>query len=146
LEEGERFSLKYGRLIPEARQRVRSAITEIVTAEEDLKTKIRDPKLAKVMDEIKVKQRDLRKWVWAEGLTTTQEDIGSLGNAITQAKELVDLTYEAAELEGNCPTCEELMMASSEGEMPTWVYLAFLSPVILPFFFAVCKQFNTEGG
>jgi len=114
MEEGERFSLKHGKLVPEARQRVREAIKEIVTAEEDLGTKIREPKLAKVIDEIKVKQRDLRKWIWAKKLTTTQEDIGVLREAIDKTKELVDLTYKAAEI-NECPTCKPTILLSNGG-------------------------------
>ncbi|MCD6325800.1 hypothetical protein J7L97_05885 [Candidatus Bathyarchaeota archaeon] len=97
LEEAERFSLKHGKLTPEAKERVRMAIKEIVTAEEDLGTEIRDPELGRMLDEINVVQRDLRKWMWAERLTTTQEDISKLREAIRKAKGLVDLTYKASE-------------------------------------------------
>lgn len=114
MKEGERFSLKVGKVTPEARQRVRAAIEEVVTAEEDLGTKIKEPNLAKVIDEIKVKQRDLRKWVWAKKLTTSQEDIGSLRGAIDKAKELVDLTYRAAEV-SECPTCQSTILVSNGG-------------------------------
>jgi len=111
MKEGERFSRKGGKIVPEARQRVRAAIEEVVTAEEDLGTKIGEPNLAKVIDEIRVKQRDLRKWIWAEKLTTSQEDIGKLKGAIDKAKELVDLTYRAAEVY-ECPTCKPIMVSN----------------------------------
>jgi len=104
MKEGERFSLKSGKLVPEARQRVRAAVEEMVTAEEDLGTEIKDEKLKKIIDEIDVKQRDLRKYIWAERLTTSQEDIESLGGAIDRARELVDLTYRAAMI-AECPHC-----------------------------------------
>ena len=106
MKEGERFSLKSGKLLPESRQRIRAAVEEMVTAEEDLGTEIKDKKLKKMIDEIDVRQRDLRKYIWAEKLTTTQESIDSLRGAIDRAKELVNMTYKAAE---PCPKCDELI-------------------------------------
>lgn len=149
MKEGERFSLKSGKLVPEARQRVRAAVEEMVTAEEDLGTKIREPNLAKAIDEIKVKQRDLRKLIWAERLTTTQEDIGSLRRAMGKAKELVDLTYRAAEIE-ECPECEILSRIESApayafaNTTPTWVYVALLAPVVIPLVVVIYEQLSRQ--
>ncbi|MBW2671885.1 MAG: hypothetical protein JRD89_00550 [Deltaproteobacteria bacterium] len=120
LEEAERFSLKKGRLTPEARERVRAAIKELVTAEEDLGTEIRDSELAKMLEEIKRQQRDLRKWMWTQRLSTTQEDVSKLREAIARAKSLVDLTYRAGERYhselGECPTCVITFRGEKEKE------------------------------
>lgn len=112
LDEGKRFALKEGKITPEARERIRQAITEIVTAEEDLGTKVSDPELKKMLDEINVKQRELRKWMWSNRLPTTNEDLNALEEAINKSKELVDTTYKVAEMKlkkepGECTTCEE---------------------------------------
>jgi len=112
LEEAERFSLGKGEVTPEARQRVHLALKEVVTAEEDLGTPIRDPDLARMLDEIKVKQREFRKWVWAERLLTTQKDIYKLREAISRMQEVVELTRRAAEYydskHGECPLCKRV--------------------------------------
>jgi len=63
-----------------------------------------------MLDEIKVKQRELRKWMWTERLLTTQKDISKLREAISRMNELVELTRKAAEYyhskHGRCPVCE----------------------------------------
>ncbi|MEM4819538.1 MAG: hypothetical protein QXQ91_04445 [Nanopusillaceae archaeon] len=109
LEEAERFSLKYGKITPEAREKIRRAIEEIVTAEDDLGTVIEDEEVGKIIDNIKVLQRDIRKWMWARGLTTTSESIEDLRRAKEMVKRLLDKTYEAAEKYrskyGVCPAC-----------------------------------------
>jgi hypothetical protein len=118
LEEAERFSISQGRITPEARERVEAALKEIVTAEEDLGTEIRDAELAKMLDEIKAKQREFRKWMWTERLTTTQHDITKLKEAISQARQIVELTSRAAEFYdskyGRCSYCEQLAHEISE--------------------------------
>jgi hypothetical protein len=112
LEEAERFSLGKGEITPEARQRIELAVKEIVTAEEDLGTRAEDPEIARMLDEIKREQRELRKWMWAERLLTTQRDINRLREAIERMKRLVDLTHRAAsyyhEKYGKCSYCESL--------------------------------------
>ncbi len=112
LEEAERFSLGKGEITPEARQRVELALKEIVTAEEDLGTEIRDAELARMLDEIKVKQREFRKWVWAERLLTTQKDLSKLREAISKMKDIVEKTRRASEYYdekyGRCSYCEML--------------------------------------
>ncbi|MBS7635769.1 hypothetical protein KEJ37_00245 [Candidatus Bathyarchaeota archaeon] len=112
LEEAERFSLGKGEITPEARQRVEAALKEIVTAEEDLGTEIRDAELAKMIDEIKARQREFRKWTWTERLLTTQRDIAKLKEAISRMKDIVETTRRAAEYYdskyGRCSYCETL--------------------------------------
>ncbi|MEM3994969.1 MAG: hypothetical protein QXW40_06225 [Thermofilum sp.] len=111
LEEAERFSLKYGKITPEAREKIRRAIEEIVTAEDDLGTNVDDEEFRKELDEIKVMQRDVRKFMWAKGLTTVSESIDDLRVAKEMVKKLLDKTYEVAERYrrkhgGECPACK----------------------------------------
>ncbi|MEM0067650.1 MAG: hypothetical protein QW632_04410 [Ignisphaera sp.] len=112
LEEAERFSISKGEITPEGRERIELALKEIVTAEEDLGTRIRDPELARMIDEIKAKQREFRKWLWSEKLLTTQKDLSKLREAILKMKEIVDLTRKASEYYdikyGKCGYCEML--------------------------------------
>ncbi len=110
LEEAERFSLKHGRITPEAREKIRRAIEEIVTSEDDLGTEVRDEELRRAIEEVKVMQREIRKWMWARGLTTTSESIEDLRVAKDMVKKLLDKVYEAAEKyrakhRGECPAC-----------------------------------------
>ncbi len=98
LEEAERFSINKGVITPEARKRIEAALKEIVTSEEDLKAPVRDPELARIIDEIKAKQREFRKWVWSEGLLTVEDDLNKLREAIRRVDYLVDLTRKASEL------------------------------------------------
>lgn len=112
LDEGKRFALKEGKITPEARERIRSALTEIVTAEEDLGTNITDPELKEKINEINIKQRDLRKWMWSAGLPTVNENLDSLDDAINRAKDLMDTTYSASEVYASrhpegCTTCDQ---------------------------------------
>jgi len=112
LEEAERFSLGKGEITPEARQRIEAALKEIVTAEEDLGTEIRDAELARMIDEIKAKQREFRKWTWTERLLTNQRDVSKLKEAISRMREIVETTRKAAEYYdskyGRCSYCEML--------------------------------------
>ncbi|MEM0261767.1 MAG: hypothetical protein QXN17_03835 [Nitrososphaerota archaeon] len=109
LEEAERFSLKYGKITPEAREKIRRAIEEIVTAEDDLGTNVKDEEFKKALDEIKVLQRDIRKFMWAKGLTTVSNSIDDLRIAKDMVKRLLDKAYEMAEKYrikyGECPAC-----------------------------------------
>ena len=118
LEEAERFSLSKGEITPEARQRIELALKEAVTAEEDLGTMVRDKELARMLDEIKVKYRDWRKWLWSERLLSTQKDIGKLREAIDGMRRLVELTRKAMEYYhskyGKCNYCEALAKELSE--------------------------------
>ncbi|MEM1522285.1 MAG: hypothetical protein QXU69_04625 [Thermofilaceae archaeon] len=118
LEEAERFSINRGEITPEARQRIELALKEIVTAEEDLAAPVRDPELARMIDEIKAVQREFRKWMWTERLLTTQRDLAKLREAISRMKWIVDLTRRAAEYYdsryGRCPYCEQLAKEVSE--------------------------------
>jgi len=112
LEEAERFSLKHGRITPEAREKIRRAVEEIVTAEDDLGTRVEDEDVGKLVEEVKVMQRDVRKWMWARGLTTVSESIDDLRAAKEMVKRLLDKVYEAAEKYrakyGRCMYCEQL--------------------------------------
>jgi hypothetical protein len=112
LEEAERFSINKGEITPEARQRIEAALKEIVTAEEDLGTEIRDAELARMIDEIKARQREFRKWTWTERLLTNQRDISKLKEAISRMKDIVETTRKAAEYYdskyGRCSYCEML--------------------------------------
>ncbi|MEM1820359.1 MAG: hypothetical protein QXU64_02075 [Thermofilaceae archaeon] len=118
LEEAERFSLKHGRITPEAREKIRRAMEEIVGAEDDLRVVPEDREIAGLLDEIKIMQRDLRKWAWARGLTTVSESIEDLRELKRRVEELVKKTYEAAEIYrrkyGTCPACESLAEEVSE--------------------------------
>lgn len=110
LEEAERFSLKYGRITPEAREKIRRAIEEIVTSEDDLGTHVEDEEFRRALEEIKVMQREIRKWAWARGLTTVSESIEDLRTMKDMVKKLLDRVYEAAEKYrakhgGECPAC-----------------------------------------
>lgn len=108
LEEAERFSINKGVITPEARKRVEQALKEIVTSEEDLSIDTEDKELAKMLNEIKAKQREFRKWVWAERLLTAQEDIEKLKEAISRMNEIVELTRKAAEYHDKkygCSSC-----------------------------------------
>lgn len=97
LEEAERFSLKYGRITPEAREKIRRAVEEIVTAEDDLGACVDDEELRRALDEIKVMQREVRKWMWARGLTTASESVEDLRAAKEMVRGLLSKAYEAAE-------------------------------------------------
>jgi len=112
LEEAERFSINKGEITPEARQRIEAALKEIVTAEEDLGTEIRDAELARMIDEIKARQREFRKWTWTERLLTNQRDVSKLKEAISRMREIVETTRKAAEYYdskyGRCSYCEML--------------------------------------
>jgi len=109
LDEGLRLSRKEGRITPEARKRIREALKEIVTAEFDLGTVVRDPMVKKALDEINIEQRDIRKWMWRVGLTTTSEDLRLLEEATNKVKGLVEKVYKVAEIRGfECPICDEL--------------------------------------
>ncbi|MEM1750725.1 MAG: hypothetical protein QW088_07405 [Desulfurococcaceae archaeon] len=118
LEEAERFSLKHGKITPEAREKIRRAIEEIVTAEDDLGTEVRDEEMRKALEEIKVMQRDVRKWAWAIGLTTVSESIEDLRTMKDMVKKLLDKVYEAAERYrakyGRCMYCEQLAREVSD--------------------------------
>ncbi len=132
LEEAERFSITKGEITPEARQRIEAALKEVVTAEEDLGAEIRDPELAKMIDEIKAGQREFRKWTWTERLLTTQRDISKLREAISRMKGIVEMTRKAAEYYdskyGRCSYCESLAkeiaakFAVSEAEVLDSIY------------------------
>lgn len=118
LEEAERFSLKHGRITPEAREKIRRAVEEIITAEDDMRVVPEDREMARLLDEIKIMQRDLRKWMWTRGLPISSESLDDLREAKRRLEELIKKTYEAAEIYrrryGTCPACESLAEEVSE--------------------------------
>ena len=118
LEEGERFSLPKGEITPEARHRIELALKEIVTSEEDLGTRVSDPELAKMLEEIAKKQREWRKWLWSQNLLTTEKRIEKLREAIEKLKEIHSLIKKATEYyttkHGRCPYCEQLASEVAE--------------------------------
>ncbi|MEM1659463.1 MAG: hypothetical protein QXK94_10565 [Candidatus Jordarchaeales archaeon] len=121
LEEAERFSLKHGRITPEAREKIRRAVEEIVTAEDDLGTHVSDEELRRGLDEIRAMQREVRKWMWARGLTTTSESLEDLREAKEMVKKLLDKAYEVAETyrrkQGiECPVCKTAGQPNVKGE------------------------------
>jgi hypothetical protein len=119
LEEAHRFSLSAGRVTEGAREKIRKAFHEIVTSEDDLGTRVEDPEVKPVLDEIKVKVREFRKWLWASGLLTHETDVRRLEEAINKFRSVVDLTWKGAEIVASkrlplCGYCEELAREVSE--------------------------------
>jgi len=105
LEEAERFSVSKGYITPEARDRIRMAVKEIVTAEEDFGI-VTDKALEKKLDELKAMQRDIRKWMWQNGLLTSEKDINKLREAIAMVKTLSDRAHQIfEEYMSACETC-----------------------------------------
>jgi ribosomal protein L29 len=104
LEEAERFSVSKGYITPEARDRIRMAVKEIVTAEEDFGI-VTDKTLEKKLDELKAMQRDIRKWMWQNGLLTSEKDINKLREAIAMVKTLSDRAHQI--FEEYMSTCEK---------------------------------------
>jgi predicted DNA-binding protein YlxM (UPF0122 family) len=106
LEEAERFSVSKGYITPEARERIKMAVKEIVTAEEDFGI-VTDKKLAEKLDELKAMQRDIRKWIWQNGLLTHEKDINKLREAISMVKTLSDRAHQIfEEYMSSCETCK----------------------------------------
>jgi hypothetical protein len=119
LEEAHRFSLSAGRITDGARDKIRKAFHEIVTSEDDLGTRVEDPEVKANLDEIKVRVREFRKWLWASGLLTHETDVRKLEEAINRFKAVVDLTWKGAEIVASkrlplCGYCENLAMEVSE--------------------------------
>jgi hypothetical protein len=119
LEEAHRFSLSAGRVTEGAREKIRKAFHEIVTSEDDLGTRADDPEVKPILDEIKVKVREFRKWLWASGLLTHETDVRKLEEAINRFRAIVDLTWKGAEVVASkrlplCGYCESLAREVSE--------------------------------
>ena len=109
LEEAERFSVSKGYITPEARERIKMAVKEIVTAEEDFGI-VTDKKLAEKLDELKAMQRDIRKWIWQNGLLTHEKDISKLREAIAKVKLLSDRAHQIfEEYMSKCETCKVMV-------------------------------------
>jgi hypothetical protein len=82
------------------------AVKEIVTAEEDFGI-VTDKKLAEKLDELKAMQRDIRKWIWQNGLLTHEKDINKLREAISMVKTLSDTAHQIfEEYMSSCETCK----------------------------------------
>jgi hypothetical protein len=119
LEEAHRFSLSAGRVTEGAREKIRKAFHEIVTSEDDLGTRVEDPEVKPILDEIKVKVREFRKWLWASGLLTHETDVRKLEEVINRFRSVVDLTWKGAEIVASkrlplCGYCENLAREVSE--------------------------------
>ena len=97
LEEADRFSLKTGKLTPEATIKVRKAIEELVTAEDDIgNTVFRNPELRKMADQIKDKMRDIRKKAWSKRLSLGMATLEDLREVKAEFDKLRNMTYQAA--------------------------------------------------
>jgi hypothetical protein len=119
LDEAYRFSLSAGRVTDGAREKIRKAFHEIVTSEDDLGTRVEDPEVKANLDEIRVRIREFRKWLWASGLLTHETDVSKLEEAINKFRSVVDLTWKGAEIVASkrlplCGYCEELAREVSE--------------------------------
>ena len=98
LEEARDFSMREGKVTPEARRKIRKVIEEIAGSEDDLGVESRDREFNDMLNKIREKQRELRKWLWSSRLPTVEEDASKINEAISKAKELTDLVYQAAEM------------------------------------------------
>lgn len=94
LEEAERFSLGEGKLTPDAAQKVRKAVEELVTSEDDLDSTGASPEVRAKLDEIKVKMRDVRKEAWRDGLSFEGAPLDALGKAKEGVDDLLRRTYD----------------------------------------------------
>lgn len=75
-----------------AKSKVRRAIMEIVGSEDDLGTTTTNPSVQKALDDIRIHQRALRKWIWAKGLHVSPT-LEGLKEAIGKAKGLLEKVY-----------------------------------------------------
>jgi len=97
LEEAERFSLKEGRLTRPAVEKVRRAIQEIVTAEDDIRPQsFKSEAFRKMIDQVAAKMREVRKLSWAKKLTTVGASLEDLREVKREFEKLRDLAYKAA--------------------------------------------------
>ncbi len=94
LEEAERFSLGERKLTPEATQKVRKAVEELVTSEDDLDSTGAPPEVRAKLDEIKVKMRDVRKDAWRDRLSFEGAPLDALGKAKAGVDDLLRRTYD----------------------------------------------------
>lgn len=108
LEEAERFSLKEGRLSAEAAEKVRKAVEELVTSEDDINTTRAPPEIRVKLNEIKDRMRDIRKEMWASKLSFEGSSLDSLRKAKAGVEDLVkrnyDLMAEEAKQEEKAPS------------------------------------------
>jgi len=111
-EEALSFSRSKGEITEPAREKIRKAIKELVTAEDDLGVESRDEEINERLKTIGVLMRDIRKWAWSVNLPTTQKDIAYVEEFVSRLKYLVDYVDATAELyykkfpEEECPMCK----------------------------------------
>jgi len=98
LEEARDFSMREGKVTPEARRKIRKVIEELAGSEDDLGVESRDKEFNQMLEKIRDKQRELRKWLWSSRLPTVEEDVSKIDEVIGKAKELTGLVYQAAEM------------------------------------------------
>lgn len=116
LEEAERFSLKEGKLTSDAAQKVRKAVEELVTSEDDLDSTQAPEGVRKKLNEIKDKMRDIRKTAWGRNLSFEGASLDALKEMKTGVDELSKRTYNVMGLDkrrfllssDGCPSCEML--------------------------------------
>lgn len=94
LEEAERFSLGVGKLTPDAAQKVRKAVEELVTSEDDLDSTQASPEVRKKLDEIKDKMRDVRKKAWEGKLSFEGATLDMLREMKAGVDDLAKRTYD----------------------------------------------------
>lgn len=94
LEEAERFSLKEGKLTPDAAQKVRKAVEELVTSEDDLDSTQALPEVRNKLNEIKDKMRDIRKTAWGRNLSFEGASLNALREMKTGVDNLLNRIYD----------------------------------------------------
>ena len=94
LEEADRFSLKEGKLTPEAAQKIRKAVEELVTSEDDIDTTRAPPEIRAKLNKIKDRMRDVRKQMWADRLSFEGAALDDLKKAKAGVENLTKLTYD----------------------------------------------------
>lgn len=116
LEEAERFSLKEGKLTSDAAQKVRKAVEELVTSEDDLDSTQASEGVRKKLNEIKDKMRDIRKKAWGSNLSFEGASLDELRAMKAGVDDLSKRTYNVMGLDkrrfllssDGCPSCEML--------------------------------------
>jgi len=111
-EEALSFSRPKGEITEPAREKIRKAIKELVTAEDDLGVESRDEEINNRLKNIGIMMRDIRKWAWSVNLPTTQKDIAYVEELVNRLRYLAEYVDATAELyykkfpEEECPVCK----------------------------------------
>lgn len=93
LEEAERFSLKSGKITPEAADKVRKAVEELVTSEDDIDNTQAPLDVQTKLDEIRSLMRDVRKEIWNRRLSFEGTPIAPLRELKAKVDKLTRLNY-----------------------------------------------------